>query len=382
MSIKDSHVLEQIEKLSAEHAESDIWNFIHRALNGLPTQGEWDYISKMLEEKYETVEGYNSLETIKFTVARNEDDCSVNLEFLTGQDVPCRIKLELFDSYYNPRDEDTVNDFDCGVEYYDVELQDWFENDQWEPAELDSKTITLETWDENDKQTFLNEINALFKQWDMLEKWTLTENQKKEIASMMETEFVSDIIQGGEPINEYPVDGSIDGTVHSNIGDAQVYTFKRSKFEVITWRENNDIGSQGQQTYKRLGREAYLDSIMQDKLEEEAGEHNLFITGGEGDPCDIMAGETREIEEDYEDEDSLWKEGSMSFKFIGDDGIELQSENNETPPSFLYRVMKTMPFSTEAIYRHIIEKHQNDGEANVLPTQEQTPPSDRNEGQE
>ena len=50
-------------------------------------------------------------------------------------------------------------------------------------------------------------------------------------------------------------------------------------------------------------REAYLDSIMQEKLEDEAEEHGFFITSGEGDPCDIMAGETREIEIDTDQQD-------------------------------------------------------------------------------
>lgn len=45
-------------------------------------------------------------------------------------------------------------------------------------------------------------------------------------------------------------------------------------------------------------REAWLDSLMWDKFENESQDHGLFITSGEGDPCDIMAGEIREIEED------------------------------------------------------------------------------------
>jgi hypothetical protein len=38
-------------------------------------------------------------------------------------------------------------------------------------------------------------------------------------------------------------------------------------------------------------REAYLDEQFSGALESEAEEHNLFITSGEGDPCDILAGE-------------------------------------------------------------------------------------------
>jgi len=45
-------------------------------------------------------------------------------------------------------------------------------------------------------------------------------------------------------------------------------------------------------------REAFLDQIFWEKLEEEADEHGLFITSGEGDPCDVLAGEIREMEED------------------------------------------------------------------------------------
>jgi|TARA_Y100000034_G_scaffold133551_1_gene199326 hypothetical protein len=252
LSVKET-VIKQIDLLTKLHPETNIWLYIQRMLNNLPTEESRDSVRALLQEEYEIVEEYPSLETIKFTVARNEDDASVNVEFLNGENSPFKIKLILYDSYYNPKDEDTANDFDCGMEYYDAELQDWFENDCWEPSELDTKSLESETWDDDDKQTFINGIKSLFEQWDKMERWTLTENQKKEIAIMLQTEFVSDIIQGGEPVNKYPVDGSIDGTIHSNIGDAVVYTYRRSKFEVITWRENNDIGAQGQQTYKRLG---------------------------------------------------------------------------------------------------------------------------------
>jgi len=255
------HVLEQIEKLSTNYAQDSIWYYIQKALHNIPSKKARDSIHNILKEQYKFVEEnfstefqYNSLETIKFIVARNEDDASVSVEFLSGVKVPCQIRITLIDSYYSPKDEEPANDFDCGMEYYDVEIQDWFENDQWEPSELDTKTFTLKLWNEDDKQTFMDEIGSLFKQWDGMERWTLTENQKNEIATMLKTQFLFDMMAGGKQINEYPVDGSIDGTVHSNIGDAKVFTYKRSKFEVITWREYNDIGTQGQQTYKRLGR--------------------------------------------------------------------------------------------------------------------------------
>ncbi|MGH7175258.1 MAG: hypothetical protein ACREGR_02785, partial [Minisyncoccia bacterium] len=50
-------------------------------------------------------------------------------------------------------------------------------------------------------------------------------------------------------------------------------------------------------------REAYLDSIWQELLEKEADEHGLFVTSGEGDPCDIFVGECRDKPEDEESED-------------------------------------------------------------------------------
>lgn len=49
-------------------------------------------------------------------------------------------------------------------------------------------------------------------------------------------------------------------------------------------------------------REAHLDELWHEQLETEASEHGLWITSGEGDPCDILAGESRDIAED-DDED-------------------------------------------------------------------------------
>ena len=47
-------------------------------------------------------------------------------------------------------------------------------------------------------------------------------------------------------------------------------------------------------------REAHLDELWNKVLESEAGELGLFITAGEGDPCDIFAGESRETEGEKE----------------------------------------------------------------------------------
>ena len=47
-------------------------------------------------------------------------------------------------------------------------------------------------------------------------------------------------------------------------------------------------------------REAYLDSVYQELLEREAEEHNLFITSGEGDPCDVLVGESRDVPKEEE----------------------------------------------------------------------------------
>jgi len=41
--------------------------------------------------------------------------------------------------------------------------------------------------------------------------------------------------------------------------------------------------------------EAHLDELFYEKLEEEAEQHGLFITHGEGDPCDIFAGQIEDI---------------------------------------------------------------------------------------
>jgi hypothetical protein len=53
-------------------------------------------------------------------------------------------------------------------------------------------------------------------------------------------------------------------------------------------------------------REAYLDEQYGEALEAEAEAHGLFVFSGEGDPCDLLAGESRDIPwpEDEEDEDA------------------------------------------------------------------------------
>ena len=48
-------------------------------------------------------------------------------------------------------------------------------------------------------------------------------------------------------------------------------------------------------------REALEDEAWSEALEQVAGEHGAFITGGEGDPCDIFAGWP--AEEEGEDDD-------------------------------------------------------------------------------
>ncbi|MCI0421493.1 MAG: hypothetical protein L0312_20090 [Acidobacteria bacterium] len=49
-------------------------------------------------------------------------------------------------------------------------------------------------------------------------------------------------------------------------------------------------------------REAYLDELFGEKLESEAEEHGLYITSGEGDPCDVFAGECHDVETEDEEE--------------------------------------------------------------------------------
>jgi hypothetical protein len=44
--------------------------------------------------------------------------------------------------------------------------------------------------------------------------------------------------------------------------------------------------------------EVCRDIAWQNQLDEEAGEHGLFVTSGEGDPCDIFVGQTRDTEEE------------------------------------------------------------------------------------
>lgn len=47
-------------------------------------------------------------------------------------------------------------------------------------------------------------------------------------------------------------------------------------------------------------REAHLDEIWREKLEAEAEEYGFYIASGEGDPCDIFASESRDVEETEE----------------------------------------------------------------------------------
>jgi hypothetical protein len=41
-------------------------------------------------------------------------------------------------------------------------------------------------------------------------------------------------------------------------------------------------------------REAYLDACFQEDLEAEAEQHGVYVTEGEGDPCDLLVGECRD----------------------------------------------------------------------------------------
>lgn len=44
-------------------------------------------------------------------------------------------------------------------------------------------------------------------------------------------------------------------------------------------------------------REAYLDTLFQEMLDNEAAENGFFITGGEGDPCDVLVCEFADLDE-------------------------------------------------------------------------------------
>jgi hypothetical protein len=45
-------------------------------------------------------------------------------------------------------------------------------------------------------------------------------------------------------------------------------------------------------------REAYLDSLYQEALEAVAEANGMFVTSGEGDPCDVFAGILVELSDD------------------------------------------------------------------------------------
>lgn len=49
--------------------------------------------------------------------------------------------------------------------------------------------------------------------------------------------------------------------------------------------------------------EAADDQVFWEKMEAEAEDHGLFVTGGEGDPCDVLVGEYRDRPEEDEEED-------------------------------------------------------------------------------
>jgi hypothetical protein len=66
-----------------------------------------------------------------------------------------------------------------------------------------------------------------------------------------------------------------------------------------------DCGGKGCDECGGIGsREAHEDETFRETLEAEAEERGLWIAGGEGDPCDIFAGERRDTpDEDEDDED-------------------------------------------------------------------------------
>lgn len=51
--------------------------------------------------------------------------------------------------------------------------------------------------------------------------------------------------------------------------------------------------------------EVCRDSAFLNDLESEAHEHGLFVTSGEGDPCDILAGESKDIPNPDDEIDEL-----------------------------------------------------------------------------
>ena len=50
----------------------------------------------------------------------------------------------------------------------------------------------------------------------------------------------------GDVIEEYPVDGSVDGVTTSNVGDAVVYFLSPEYVEVVTFNQDTDKGKEGE----------------------------------------------------------------------------------------------------------------------------------------
>lgn len=44
--------------------------------------------------------------------------------------------------------------------------------------------------------------------------------------------------------------------------------------------------------------EANQDEEWREAVEEELAKHGMFLTSGEGDPCDLFAGESRDVEDE------------------------------------------------------------------------------------
>lgn len=73
------------------------------------------------------------------------------------------------------------------------------------------------------------------------------------------------------------------------------YLNSRKRFDQLEWaRTCQHCGGMG-------SREAHLDDQFSELLEQEADQHGLSLTSGEGDPCDIFAVEYRDEAPESED---------------------------------------------------------------------------------
>jgi hypothetical protein len=94
---------------------------------------------------------------------------------------------------------------------------------------------------------------------------------------------------------------------------AEVRLEQMTKVAIARWGRGSDKVRQDYQRRKRCmrflprtcphcdgigSREAYLDELWRNKVEEELGRLDAYLISGEGDPCDLFVEQSRDKEEE------------------------------------------------------------------------------------